>query len=172
MIRFCPARFRAAIGFSVVFLAASALPAQSIIFLVRHAEKAAAAPGEKDPDLSPGGRARAEALAEDLRDAGIKVIYATEWKRTQETAAPLAHRLGLNIIIVPAADTASLASKLQTTQGNALVVGHGDSLPVLLHALGVTTAVTIPDSEYDNLFIVVPGDPPRLLRLHYRASGG
>ena len=44
----------------------------------------------KDPDLSDAGRARAESLANVLKDAGITAIYATELKRTQQTAAPLA----------------------------------------------------------------------------------
>jgi broad specificity phosphatase PhoE len=76
--------------FAFCFLLASALlstaTAQSTIFVVRHAEKADAT---KDPDLSEAGRARAEALAKALRDAKIAAIYATEFKRTQQTAAPL-----------------------------------------------------------------------------------
>ncbi len=67
--------------------------AQTSIFIVRHAEKADAT---KDTDLSEAGRSRADILAKTLRDAGITAIYTSEFKRTQETAAPLAKALGIN----------------------------------------------------------------------------
>ena len=49
--------------------------------IVRHAEKAAS--DGKDPDLSPAGRARAEALVRILKDSGITAIFTSEFKRTQ-----------------------------------------------------------------------------------------
>ena len=66
--------------------------AQATVFVVRHAERAddGAAKLEDDPDLSAAGRARAEALAAALEDAGITAIFATQYKRTHQTAAPLA----------------------------------------------------------------------------------
>jgi hypothetical protein len=50
-----------------------------------------------------------------------------------------------------------------------LVVGHSNTVPALLVALHVDTAVAIADSDYDNLFIVVPQKEgrPVLLRLKY-----
>ena len=74
---------------------AAAAAAQSTIFIVRHAEKAES--GGTDPDLSEPGKARAESLANILKDAGITAIYTTEFKRTQETAAPLAKILGIAV---------------------------------------------------------------------------
>ena len=73
--------------------------AQHTVFLVRHAERADTTPGAArrwptDPDLSDAGRARAESLAAALKDAKITAIYTTEFKRTQQTAAPLAKALG------------------------------------------------------------------------------
>src|SRR4051812_14602306 len=61
------------------------------VFLTRHAERA----GEMgdDPTLTPAGRDRAELLARMLADAGVRQIFVTEFKRTQETAAPLARKL-------------------------------------------------------------------------------
>src|ERR1700720_2165791 len=96
------------------FLLLSALVAtatvQSTIFIVRHAEKADAT---KDSDLSEAGRARAEALAKMLKDAKINAIYATEFKRTQQTAAPLAKALGITVMTVPAKDNTALIAKLR-----------------------------------------------------------
>jgi broad specificity phosphatase PhoE len=155
--------------FAFCFLLASALlstaTAQSTIFVIRHAEKADAT---KDPDLSEAGRARAEALAKALRDANITAIYATEFKRTQQTAAPLAKALGITVTVLPAQDSAALIAKLRTLTGNALVVGHGDTIPNLIKALGVSEPINIAENDYDNLFAVVLDEKPQLIRLHYR----
>jgi phosphohistidine phosphatase SixA len=148
----------------LLFVAISQASAQSTIFVVRHAEKADAT---QDPDLSTAGRTRAESLAKMLKDANITAIYATEFKRTQETAAPLAHALGIEVTVVPAAATVDLAAKLKTVSGNALVVGHSNNIPDLIKALGIDLTVNLSDADYDNLFVVVLEGKPRLLRLHF-----
>ena len=142
----------------------AAAAGQHVLFIVRHAEKAAT--GGNDPDLSDTGRARAESLVRLLKDANITAIYTTDAKRTQQTAAPLAHALGLQATVVPASATAVLVQKLKAQSGNALVVGHGNTIPELLKTLGLTDSVSIAENDYDNLFVVIPGDAPRLVRLH------
>ena len=155
------------LGFYFLLLSAflSTATAQSTIFIVRHAEKADAT---KDPDLSEVGRARAEALAKMLKDANITEIYATEFKRTQQTAAPLAKVLGITVTILPAKDNAALLAKLRASTGNALVVGHGDTIPDLIKALGMSDPINVAENDYDNLFAVVLDQKPHLIRLHYR----
>ena len=155
------------LGFYFLLLSAflSAATAQSTIFIVRHAEKADAT---KDPDLSEVGRARAEALAKMLKDANITAIYATEFKRTQQTAAPLAKALSITITTLPAKDNAALIAKLRASTGNALVVGHGDTIPDLIKALGMSDPINVAENDYDNLFAVVLDQKPHLIRLHYR----
>ena len=157
-------RFITLLLVSVLLISAAA--AQSTIFIVRHAEKAAG--GGDDPDLSEAGRARAEALATVLKDAGISAIYTTELKRTQQTAAPLAKTLHLDPAIIVAKDRAALSAKLRGSSGNVLVVGHSNTIPDVIKALGITTTVSIADNDYDNLFVVILDEKPRLLRLHYR----
>ena len=148
------------------FLAASAA-AQSTVFIVRHAEKAAGS-GD-DPDLSQVGQARAESLANILKEVGITAIYATEFKRTQETAAPLAKTIGMEVVKLPGKSTAELVTKLQDLKGgNALVVGHSNTIPPLIKALGVDAPINISDNDYDNLFVVTLDKKPRLLRLRFR----
>jgi 2,3-bisphosphoglycerate-dependent phosphoglycerate mutase len=148
------------------FFAASAA-AQSTIFIVRHAEKAEG--GGNDPDLSQAGRTRAESLAGILKEVGITAIYATEFKRTQETAAPLAKAIGIEVVRIAGKSTGELVAKLHDLQsGNALVVGHSNTIPELTRALGVEALVSIAENDYDNLFVVVLDKKPRLLRLHYR----
>ncbi len=140
--------------------------AQGTTFLVRHAEKAPASEGDKNPPLSPAGRVRAEALAAILRDAGITVIYATEFQRTQQTAEPLARALNLSVTVVPAADTAGLVAKLKDMRSQALVVGHSNTIPEVVKALGAKDAIRIADDEYDSLFVCVGNDPAQSIRLH------
>ena len=149
----------------LVGLAFSSSFSQSTVFIVRHAEKA---DDSKDAELSEAGRARAEALAKILRDSKISVICTTEFKRTQQTAAPLAKALGLTVTTLPFANHAALVAKLRTSTANSLVVGHGNTIPDIIKALGITETVNIPDSDYDNLFVVVLGEKPYLIRLHYR----
>ncbi len=138
--------------------------AEPTLFIVRHAEKADSK--EKDPDLSEAGRARAQALVRLLKDAKITAIYATAFKRTQETAAPLAQALGLAVTVLPSAP-AALLERVRETSGNVLIVGHGNTLPDLIKTLCPPSQIKISEDDYDNLFIVSPGDKPQLIRLHY-----
>ena len=155
---------RLVFSFVVLSVALSTATAQSTVFIVRHAEKADVS---KDPDLSEAGRARAEALAKMLKDANITAIYTTEFKRTQQTAAPLAKALGITATTVPAKDTAALIAKLRGSNSNALVVGHGNTVPDLIKALGISEPINIAENDYDNLFVVMLDEKPRLVRLHY-----
>jgi phosphohistidine phosphatase SixA len=138
--------------------------AQPTVFIVRHAEKADSSP---DPDLSAAGKARAERLAQMLKDAGITDIYATDFKRTQQTAAPLAQTLATPVTTISAKDNAALVSKLRGLSGNALVVGHTNTIPDLLKALGIVAPIKIAESDYDDLFVVELAEKPRLIHLHY-----
>ena len=145
-----------------VLLTADAAP---IVFIVRHAEKAAT--GGNDPDLSVAGQKRAEALARILKDSQITTVFVTEFKRTQETAAPTAKEAHLTPIVVPANEMAGLAAKVRALSGNALVVSHGNAIPDLMKALGIAMPVVIPEEDYSEIFAVSLFDPPQLLRLHY-----
>jgi len=151
------------------FCAASATAQLPVIFLLRHAERAAiSGKVPSDTGLSPAGRKRAEALARVMQDAQITAIYTTEYKRTRETAAPVALSLGIQPEIIPGDDLRGLIAKLKASSGNVLVVGHSNTLPQIISALGVSSRVTVAESDYDNLFLVVLEQPPQLIRLHYR----
>lgn len=150
------------------FLGGIALAEPTTIFLVRHAEKATGGDG-KDPDLSEAGRARAVALSEMLKDVRFTAIYATEFKRTQQTAKPLADAAHLEVVTIPAKEMPALVAKLKGASGNVLVVGHSNTLPEIITALGADVSLTIAEADYDNLFLVdLKSDPPASLRLHYQ----
>jgi len=151
--------------FLLIFVSVSTVSAQPIVVIVRHAEKAAN--GGNDPDLSSAGRARSEALARILKDSGITAIFTSEFKRTQETAAPTATATHVTPTVVAAKDTAALVARLHQLNDNALVVGHGDTIPNIIKALGINIPIDIPDPDYSDLLIVILGDKPQLFRLHY-----
>jgi len=150
---------------SISLLLGTCVDAAPVVFIVRHAEKASA--GGKDPDLSVEGQKRADALAHILKDSQITSVFVTEFKRTQQTAAPTARALQVSPTVVPANDIGALVQKLRASNGNALVVGHGNTIPDLLKALGITTPVSIPEDDYSEIFAVLIDNTPQLLRLHY-----
>jgi broad specificity phosphatase PhoE len=148
----------------VALLLPSVASAQQTIIFVRHAERAdsgasvdmmTAAPA--DPPLTAAGEARANKLAAMLADAGIKAIFATEFKRAQETGKPLAVRLGLVVQTVPAKDPAALIARLKSEHPHdiVLVVGHSTTLPDLIKAFGGRT-IAMRDDEYDAMYVLTP----------------
>ena len=139
-------------------LTATAASAQATVFLVRHAERADSGAGgmASDPSLSEAGRARAESLAAMLKDTKLMAIFTTEFKRTQDTAKPLAMKTGVAVEQVGSTDSALLIAKIKSHPNDVvLVVGHSNTLPAILKAL-VGIDMAIADNEYDNLFVVVP----------------
>jgi len=150
---------------SISLLLITYVNAAPVVFIVRHAEKASI--GGKDPDLSVEGQKRAEALAHILKDSQITSVFVTEFKRTQETAAPTARAAHVTPTVIPANDMGALVGKLRALDGNALVVGHGNTIPDLLKALGIVTPVSVPEDDYTEIFAVSLGEAPQLLRLHY-----
>jgi broad specificity phosphatase PhoE len=139
------------IGFLLCQLAAAQTP--HTVFFVRHAEKASA-PAD-DPGLNAAGEKRAECLAKMLQEAGIKQIYVTDAKRTQQTAAPLAAALKLTPAIIPGKDPNALISKLTYAgAGNVLVVGHSNTLQFVLARLRAGDVKQIGEDEYDRMFVV------------------
>lgn len=122
-----------------------------IVYLVRHAEAASSAP---DAALTPAGQKRAECLARTFKDAGIKQIFVSDAKRTQETAAALAKELKITPTIVPAKDPNTLIRDLlYSGGGNILVVSHSDRLPFIIARMNAGTVPPIGADEYDRLFV-------------------
>ncbi|MFL6537477.1 MAG: phosphoglycerate mutase family protein [Chthoniobacterales bacterium] len=154
-----------AVTAALLWCASSVAHASPVVFVVRHAEKASAT--DKDPDLSAAGHKRADELARVVKDAELRAIFATEFKRTQQTAASTANATHLSPIIVPASDTSALVTKLQALNGNALVIAHSNTIPELLKTLGVETPINMADDDYAELLMIIMTDHPQLVRLHY-----
>ena len=151
-------------------LVAPLTEAQRAIILVRHAEKRYDSDDPSTP-LSDQGDARAHALADLLKDAGITAIYSTRTIRTMRTAAPLAKQLGLRVTLADQKDPEELIERVRKEQPNGvvLIVGHANTVPEMLRVLGDTEEVAIPATEFDNLFVVIPNGSAKatVLRLRY-----
>ena len=134
--------------------------ATTTMIFVRHAEKALIP--VDDPGLSAEGEARAAELARQLVDAdvvaGIDAIYSTNFRRTIETAQPVADALGLDIRIYENQqdDEPLVDAMVADNKGKIiLVVGHSNTLPTMIAALGASKKVPpIAEFEYDNLYLV------------------
>ena len=133
--------------------------ATTTVIFVRHAEKAAA-PAD-DPGLSPAGQRRVAELRRQLVDAdvvaGVDAVYATPFRRTEETARPIAEALDLPVHSYDAADTEAIMEYIvKAHKGKIiLVVGHSNTLPALIGNMGASKKVPpIAEDEYDNIYIV------------------
>lgn len=140
------------------------------LILVRHAEKKIE-PENKDPELSPAGELRAQEIVRMFSDAGINAIYASEYKRTQNTVKPLADKLGLTVGKVEAKKTADLVKQIRSTNVGqvVLIAGHNNTVPEIIAAFGGPQLPIIPESDFDNLYILTVNSagPPNLLKLKY-----
>lgn len=178
----------ARIVFAAVMLSAQACAPQpfaqlapstgaTTVMVVRHAEKSTDDP--RDPSLSAAGEARAKALSDVLADAGVSDIYTTHYKRTRQTAEPLAQRIGVSITERPitaqnsATHSADLAREIlaKSAGKSVLVVGHSNTVPDIVKALSGYSIPEITDPEYDHIFVVVipATGRPRLMKLRFGA---
>jgi phosphohistidine phosphatase SixA len=150
---------------------ASTVAAPTLVVLVRHAEKEAAG---DDPILTEKGRERANRLAHVLSEGGLDAVYASQFRRTQETAEIVASAIGIDVGIVDARDVEGLAAQIRGEHAGqtVLVVGHSNTVPAVVRALGAE-APEIPEDEYDDLFVVfVEGEGARAVHLNYGALSG
>jgi phosphohistidine phosphatase SixA len=150
--------------------AAGAMSAQedfkvTTVFLVRHAERADAP--REDPPLTEAGTARAQLLARMLGKSGVKAIYTSQYLRTKATAEPLAKQLGVASVAmslkmspsnprqVSSESIQEIVDKILQKPGeNALVIGHSNSVPDVIKALGGDVVPTVDEKEFDDLFVV------------------
>lgn len=141
------------------------------VIVVRHAEKL---DDSTDPALSDAGNARARALAEALADAGVSAIITTQYERTRSTAGPLGERIGIEPVIVAAAGRSHVddvaARVRELAPGTIVVVGHSNTVPAIIRALGGPDVGEIADNSYDDLFVLMLSeDGTRLIRARYGA---
>ena len=140
-------------------------PLVATAILLRHAEKSTEG-DPKDPSLSEAGAKRAKALALLLARARVTHLFASEFKRTQETLAPLAEAAKVAVTVVPGAKLPDLAQKILALEAGsvAVVAGHSNTVPALATLLGgalqgvetTDKGPMLPDAEYGRIFVLTP----------------
>jgi broad specificity phosphatase PhoE len=138
--------------------------------LVRHAEKATNDP--KDPDLSDIGRVRARRLAELLVTTEIAAVYSTNFKRTLQTAQPVASQKNLPVKLYQPHRREVIEAMVSEHQGKTvLLVGHSNTTPWTANLLlGKPELKDFGDSEYGTILIVTLSTShpaAQLLKLNY-----
>jgi broad specificity phosphatase PhoE len=152
------------------------LQATTTVLLVRHADTDAAMMAADDPPLNERGRERAEILADvleyiDVVD-GVDAIYVSEFRRTQQTAEPLAKRLGIEMTVADPYDVEPfMAQLLRDHKGEiVLIVTHSDAIsPLVVELHGSKHLPVIAPDEHDQLYVVtIPWfGKVKTLRLRY-----
>lgn len=129
------------------------------VYLVRHAETSGTA---TDRPLSAAGMARAQDLAELLADAHIVAVYTSQYTRTQQTGTPTATAAGVTLVPVrvDGANEDTYAEELATMAethngiGDVLIVGHSNTVPDTVEALGGTDIEPIAETEFDRIYTI------------------
>lgn len=166
-----PALFAACLLAGALPTPAAAMP--DLVVLVRHAERATEPAG--DPALTPAGEQRAQALALALAGLGVNAILTTQFRRTRDTAAPLARALGIQPQAIEAgrggtaAHVQAVADATRAQTGVVLVVGHSNTLTAVLAALGGPKLAEVCETSFHHAFLLQPGTPTRWAQFSYGA---
>jgi probable phosphoglycerate mutase len=131
-------------------------PGATSILLVRHGESMPARPdvpfplvdGQGDPELAPAGREQAAQVAQRLSTESVTAIYVTTLRRTIETAAPLARRLG----IVPVVEAGLREVHLGEWEGGLFRIRVAEGHPIAKRFVAEQRWDVIPGAEPTEAF--------------------
>jgi len=147
-----------------------------MIFALRHADRVS----ENVDALSDAGKVRAKLLGRMLAQSGIQNAYSSDAKRTQDTIAPLKALPGVQLTVhkVPIVNddvdghvqTIVTALKALPADSTAAVIGHTDTIGLIIKALTNEVITPIAANEFDKLFVLsIPAGSPSLTLLRYGA---
>ena len=152
--------------FAVLVSVLTPASAQETVFVIRHAEKELEG---LDPALTIEGRERAAKWAEMLAQIRFDVVATSDAQRTIQTGTIISDKFGLELLSFPRAETTALVDELsfEYEDGTVLVVGHAETIPHIIAALGVPNDVAIDQSDFANLFVVqgISTSEPSLIHL-------
>jgi len=147
----------------------------TVVIVVRHAEKASDDP--KDPSLSEAGQARAQSLVKALVGLPLSAVFTTQYRRTRLTAEPAAQAAGITVEVreANAANARTYANDLSTLVrrqhrgGNVLVVGHSNTVPEIVRAFSGMEVEALTDADFDRIYVITlaKNGKARLVKLRY-----
>ncbi len=127
---------------------------ETVIYIVRHAEKETSDPANNNPDLNEAGKTRAKDLVSELKKGKFSAVFSTDYKRTMQTAAPVAQRSGVPVLTYKANDFKGLAELVRSDYLNKkiLIVGHSNTILEIAKAFGTDPEIEkLQDDDYDLL---------------------
>ncbi len=126
------------------------------IVLVRHAERDGTMTSTPDPPLSAEGKERAERLAQVIKKYKPHEIFSTDFKRTRDTAAPIAAKRHKVLQIYDATKAQDLIDKMmKSTTEHYLIVGHSNTIPMLANLLAKKEVFRqLLETEYGVIWVV------------------
>ena len=116
-----------------------------------------------DPGLTAEGAADAVRLAGWF--AGRKAprtIYVSTYRRSGETAAPLAAKLKVTPKVYDPSDSAALAASVLAEKGPVLVVGHSNTVPDIVERLGGARPGPIAHHQHGDIWGISGGTTEQL----------
>ncbi|TDE07138.1 phosphoglycerate mutase family protein [Flavobacterium sandaracinum] len=121
-------------------------------YFIRHAEKV---DSSKNPDLSLKGMERANHWNKIFAEVDFDLVYATDFKRTVQTASPTATAKKRIITIYDPKNIAIESFKKETVGKKVLIVGHSNTIPNFVNQIiNQKTYEDIGDSTFGNLYLV------------------
>ncbi len=134
--------------------AAADTPPSPVFYVMRHLNTPE---GERDPELTAEGRHRAALLASWFTRERPAAIYVSDFRRTRKTAAPLAARLGLTPNVYDPAHTPGLVARVRAGPLPALIVGHSNTVPDIVAALGGTRPAPLVHADFGDIWRIGAG---------------
>ena len=139
-----------------------AAPPAPNIYVVRHLNTPQ---GQRDPDLLPEGQRVAQLLGAWFGEERIQAIYVSDYRRTRQTAAPLATRLGLTPIVYDPADTPGLIDRVRAGPLPALIVGHSNTVPDIVAGLSGERPAPMVHEDFGDIWRVAPDGATARMRI-------
>jgi broad specificity phosphatase PhoE len=120
-------------------------------YVMRHLHTPA---GANDPDLTPEGQRQAQLLANWFKGEPPAVIFVSDTKRARQTAAPLAAKLRLEPVVYDPRNMPALIAEIQKSPNPALIVGHSNTVPDIVSALGGARPAPLTHEDFGDIWHV------------------
>lgn len=124
-------------------------------YLIRHAEKNRTDKTNRNPNLNKKGLERAKKWADYFKNIDLDAVYATNYRRTQQTAKPTAELKNLEILSYNPSKLFDSVFKINTKGKTVLIVGHSNTTPDFANAiLGEKKYTWMKDNDNSSLYKV------------------
>ena len=141
--------------FFILLSACNSSEISTTYYLIRHAEKDRTVQTNSNPNLNSQGLLRADNWAKYFDSIALDAVYASNYKRTLQTAAPTAVNKGVAVQVY---DTNSMYDALfqKATLGKTvLIVGHSNTTPAFVNLiLAQEKYQSMNDNDNSSVYIV------------------